>query len=68
LAERVTEWIPLLCTILASFFRFTQKDRELAALQKKASDLDARLSELESQLAAANKEKQKWKDEYNVSY
>lgn len=59
-----------LCIVLLtqpSFFRHTVKDRDLTALQKKYSDVESRLADLESKLAAALRDADHWKQQHQVS-
>lgn len=42
------------------------KDRELSALQKKYSEVEARLADLEAQLAAALRDADHWKEQHQV--
>lgn len=50
-----------------NYFRYSKKDRELAAQQKKYNDLEKQLAGLEGQLTSANAEKDKWEAECRVS-
>ena len=52
---------------VSAFYRYNKKDRELTALQKKFADLEAVIADLESKLASATSEKERWQLEYGVS-
>jgi len=46
--------------------RYTQKDRELSALQKKFAGAEARISDTESKLATALRDVDKAQEKYTV--
>lgn len=50
-----------------SCFRYSKKDRELSALEKKYADLEGQIADLEAKLAAAEADKNRWQSEYGVS-
>lgn len=49
-------------------YRYTQKDRELTSTQKKLTELEGQISDLDAGLLAANRELEKWKEDCMVGY